>query len=266
MRGMLPITVRRWNQLRLAVATAWCTFGLVGLVASAGAQPPAAPTPRRAPLVDHAVQPAGGLACRHCGGPGCQLHRGHLGECRDGLCAPHCPVRPSQHGFYRTQWRRWPGQGVVPASAEDAATPVTPPSSQVPTADEESPRPAEGDPAPITAESDAAPADRPRAAEDLPVEPFPEAEAPTKPAAPAPETSPVPPTPPGEPPVPPQEAPKDGDLFDQSALPIPEEEAPVNAGAMRYPAAVGRSIAAGGDRWRLDTRGGQRDGESARGL
>lgn len=52
---------------------------------------------------------------------------------------PSCPVRPGQFGYYGTQWRRWPAQGVVPASAVEAATPVAPPKSAVPDAEEESP-------------------------------------------------------------------------------------------------------------------------------
>ena len=93
-----------------------------------------------------------------------------------------------------------------------------------------------------------------------------EAPSPKKPAAAEPASPPVPPTPPGEPPVAPDAGAKDRDLFDQSALPIPEDEAAVNSGAMRYPTAVGRSIAAGGDRWRLGARGNQRAADSARGL
>lgn len=55
------------------------------------------------------------------------------------MCMPSCPVRPGQYGYYGTQWRRWPGQGVVQASAVEAATPVAPPKSAVPNAEEESP-------------------------------------------------------------------------------------------------------------------------------
>ena len=85
---------------------------------------------------DPAVVPAGGMAGRHCPRGGV-CHHAH---CRDGLCVPYCPVRPGQFGYYGTQWRRWPGQGVVPAAAFDAATPALPPKSAVPKADEESPR------------------------------------------------------------------------------------------------------------------------------
>lgn len=54
------------------------------------------------------------------------------------MCPAHCPVRPEVFGFYGTQWRRWPGAGVVPTSATDAATPAPPGRSQVPSAAEES--------------------------------------------------------------------------------------------------------------------------------
>jgi hypothetical protein len=54
------------------------------------------------------------------------------------MCPAHCPVRPDVFGFYGTQWRRWPGAGVVPASATDAAAPARPARSQVPSAAEES--------------------------------------------------------------------------------------------------------------------------------
>lgn len=94
------------------------------------------PTPARAKF-DPAVVPAGGVAGRHCPrGPGL-CHHAH---CRDGQCVPYCPVRPGQFGYYGTQWRRWPGQGVVQAAAFDSATPALPPKSAVPRADEESPR------------------------------------------------------------------------------------------------------------------------------
>ncbi len=66
------------------------------------------------------------------------------GQCRDGQCGrpgcpAHCPVRPDRFGFYGTQWRTWPGAGVVQAAFTNAATPVRPPQSEVPSADEESP-------------------------------------------------------------------------------------------------------------------------------
>lgn len=76
-------------------------------------------------------------------------HQHHAGRC-EGRCAnggcgkpgcpAQCPVRPDRFGFYGTQWRSWPGQGVVQASFTDAATPVLPPKSEIPAADEESPQ------------------------------------------------------------------------------------------------------------------------------
>lgn len=99
---------------------------------------------------DHAVVPAGGHHGERCGSPGCR-HQGcrqacgHHADCRAGHCVPYCPVRPGQFGFYGTQWRRWPGSGVVQASAIDAATPVAPPQMEVPGPEEESPRVPEDD-------------------------------------------------------------------------------------------------------------------------
>ena len=138
----------QWQRAGLLVALAV----VVGVSASAAG--PAAPGGRSGPpippprsgrtVVDPAVVPAGGVArCPHCPRGGCRHVRhggqGHHAGCRDGLCVPSCPVRPAEFGFYGTRWRRWPGQGVVPASAE-AATPAVPPKSEVPGADEESPR------------------------------------------------------------------------------------------------------------------------------
>lgn len=92
----------------------------------------------RAVMIDPAVRPAGGAGCRECGPSGCRhCHRHHHG-CRDGVCVPSCPVRPGTFGFYGTQWRRWPGEGVVPVSGTSAPMPVQPPKSAVPDADEES--------------------------------------------------------------------------------------------------------------------------------
>jgi hypothetical protein len=42
-------------------------------------------------------------------------------------------------GFYGTQWRRWPGSGVVQASNNEAATPAQPPAAELPGPGEESP-------------------------------------------------------------------------------------------------------------------------------
>jgi hypothetical protein len=98
---------------------------------------------------DPAVVPAGGAGCCSVNNGHGQVrqagfHHGHAPGCRDGMCVPSCPVRPGQFGYYGTQWRRWPGQGVVQTSAAEAATPVKPPRSAVPGAEEESPTPRDG--------------------------------------------------------------------------------------------------------------------------
>lgn len=98
---------------------------------------------------DPAVVPAGGAGCCSVNNGHGQVrqagfHHGHAPGCRDGMCVPSCPVRPGQFGYYGTQWRRWPGQGVIQTSATEAATPVKPPRSAVPGAEEESPTPRDG--------------------------------------------------------------------------------------------------------------------------
>lgn len=71
----------------------------------------------------------------------------HGRECREGACAPHCPVRPAEFGHYQTQWRRWPGGEPRADQPRDTSTPAAPPRSLVPEADEESPRrPVDGGP------------------------------------------------------------------------------------------------------------------------
>lgn len=157
--------------------------------------------------------PAGGVVqagrlvatadCRHCGRRGCDACRpgaGRIalacnGRCDAGGCPAHCPVRPEHFGYYPTQWRSWPGQGVRQVSHFDpATTPVVPPRSQLPTLDEEAgvlpdeeaedAGPADGGAAePAAALPDAAPVPAPRGA-DVPPDrapasdvgiPFPEA-------------------------------------------------------------------------------------------
>lgn len=255
---------------RLTIAASCAAALLAG--GAAAAQPGAATSidsrTRPRVIVDPAVVPAGGAPCRHCGPRTGPLHGGHLNACRDGLCAPHCPVRPDQHGYYRTQWRRWPGEGVVPASAQEATTPAPPPTSQVPSVDEESPQAPVLEPAP------------PGEAAELPTDPLPEppgeagAEPPAgrakpvapEPAAPEPQP-PVPPTPPGEPALAPQPGDTDAAFVDPPAAPTPAGgEEPVETGTMRYPGTIGRSLAAGGVPWRLRPPGRQRPAESARGL
>jgi hypothetical protein len=130
----------------------------------------------RRTIVDHAVVPAGGARCPQCPGGRCRHgqghHRssGHHPDCRHGQCVPYCPVRPSEFGFYGTQWRRWPGQGVVPVSAEQAATPMVPPKSEVPGPDEESPQRPDDERSAATMDdpADVAPAQAPEADEPRP--------------------------------------------------------------------------------------------------
>ena len=76
---------------------------------------------------------------------------------------PYCPVRPAQFGYYGTQWRRWPGAGVVPVSGFEDATPAAPPRLQVPGPDEESPQliPADDQLDPTSAPEGANPGDEP---------------------------------------------------------------------------------------------------------
>lgn len=126
-------------------------------------------------VTDPAVRPAGGTACPSCGPGGCRQahgkHHGHHAGCRDGVCAPYCPVRPQQFGFYGTQWRRWPGGAVVQVSATRDAGPISPPRSAVPGPNEESLNPqADQEPA-ANPDGDAGNAPAPAA---TPREPLPE--------------------------------------------------------------------------------------------
>lgn len=253
----------------IAAAASW---GPANLGDATAAEPAAAmrgPTgaPRRPrTIVDHAVTPAG-LGCRHCGAGVCPLHHGHLDACRDGLCAPHCPVRPSQYGFYRTQWRRWPGEGVVPASAAEAATPVPPPAVQIPGPDEESPRSPEDESAVPEPDAEVVEPEEDAPAKRLPANPAADdAGDAADPAEPPSDGPPVPPTPPGEPPVPPEAEDPTAGLLDQSLAPGDDPSAGVTAGSMRYPTQVGRSLATGVAPWRLGPTLGQRAVGSARGL
>jgi hypothetical protein len=186
-------------------------------------------------IVDHSVEPAGG-ACRQCGPAGCK--HGHHRDCRDGACVPYCPVRPSTFGFYGTQWRRWPGAGVVPVSNEQAATPSKPPKSSVPGPDEESfgPKPSElpepefpaGEPAEEGARSavppepeapeptaSAAESTKPDAATGEPMIPAPVPEGEAKPVQP--ETAPT------------KQRPQDENLFDESAARKVRRKIPVTS-------------------------------------
>jgi hypothetical protein len=214
------------NLGRGAVALGW--LGLAFACRSPAAAGEAAVAQgRRQAVVDHAVQPAGG-ACRGCREAHCHTCRpglhGHHGACRDGKCHPYCPVRPQEFGFYGTQWRRWPGQGVVPVSNIQDATPEKPPKSAVPGAAEESRRMRPDElPVPET-DAGSVPADRPAIPETIPE---PETRPETRPgdlpdaAGKAGDEPPAAPNPPaGAPPVGKPTA--DEDLFDESATgPVP---------------------------------------------
>lgn len=170
-----------------AVACGACAAATLPVLADEGS-PPAA----RRVVVDPQVTTAGGHACRACDSGQCRLH-GHCGhrhhpECRDGLCVPFCPVRPSTFGFYGTQWRRWPGQGVVPASAEDAVTPMPPPKSAVPGPDEESPMRPDETGGNLEPQPDATAEERSDARDDVVV---PDAEVPAEPMPPGNPQAPV---------------------------------------------------------------------------
>lgn len=248
------------------VHAAFCAAIVIG-GAPAFAAPPAPVRPR--PVVDHDVVPAGGAACMACRDAHCRIHGGHLAACRDGACAPYCPVRPAEYGFYRTQWRRWPGQGVLPVSAESAATPVSPPAALVPSADEESPVPPPGATPPPGGGDDAT-----NGASDAatrvrqPVEPA--ADDPPKKSdalPPADGRNDVPAVEPADAPAPAPRAEDKGSL-DRT---VPSRSPPVEAvtvepAGLRYPDEVGRSLAAGVSPWRLQPAGRQRPADSVRGL
>lgn len=229
-------------------AAALACVALLGTVAMADRPVAAGRTAgsSRRPVVDSAVVPAGGCGHGQCGPGGCRHdHARHHRDCRNGVCAPYCPVRPSTFGFHGTQWRRWPGQAVVPVSNEQAVTPATPPRLEVPRANEESLGPAPGDlpPPESNPAPEAAPAaeptmvpEEPPAPLQPPVAPEPES-VPEEPAAedesaaPMTDDEPTPPaprelpsgedepaTPPSrEAPVEPAPRPEDENLFDESA-------------------------------------------------
>jgi len=147
MKPTLPIAVRPLVFPALTGVVA-CLFG--GAVPSLGL---AAGSPVGRPIQDPQVVPAGGGQCQACRSGQCRHGgHGHQAGCRDGRCVPYCPVRPQEFGFYGTQWRRWPGQGVVPVSDDRAATPVVPPRLAVPGPDQESVRSPEDEPAPVNPE------------------------------------------------------------------------------------------------------------------
>ncbi len=158
---------------------------------------------------------------------------------------PYCPVRPQEFGFYGTQWRRWPGQGVVPVSDERAVTPVVPPRLAVPDPDQESMRSPEEDADLANPDSepaeDAAPADPLKPVPELPLEPAPQppfappsAPSPVEPAPrePEPAPEPKPTTPAAKPETEPEmpeldfksPAPQKPDLPKPGVPPQPEDE------------------------------------------
>ena len=97
---------------------------------------PAAKAPAKVAVVHERPRPA-----QHVGPRECRGACGN-GSCGQPGCPAYCPVRPCEFGFYGTEWRTWPGRGVVQrAGYDEAAAPVAPPKSEVPTADEESPAP-----------------------------------------------------------------------------------------------------------------------------
>jgi hypothetical protein len=265
MTTFIPTTRRSTASKAIRKAAQLLPLLAIGAVAMA-AEPgrPAATTQRQQQtrtVVDPAVQPAGGV-CRQCGPGGCQpghAHRHHR-DCRDGACVPYCPVRPSTFGFYGTQWRRWPGQGVTPVSHNEAATPVKPPRSAVPGADEESigPKPSEL-PEPDFPRGDSPAADR------SPLAPEPDQTAP-EPAAPAATTETTPeataredlegaprttepgglprgeekPVQPATPPAKPR--PEDDNLFDDSAARKVRRKIPAAAANQSTPRAVAARV------------------------
>lgn len=243
-RRPVPIAVARKAVRALPLLAVMAIAGQVASGSDVPRRPSSPPTQASKTIVDRAVQPAGG-GCRQCGPTGCK--HGHHRDCRDGACVPYCPVRPSTFGFYGTQWRRWPGSGVVPVSNEQASTPVKPPKSSVPGPDEESlgpkaselPEPdfpaegtgkAEADDAraasparPLTPErpSPAAEPQTPTAPEDsTPLAPEPEA------ATPRPDEA----TPAQAEPAAPAPRPQDDNLFDESAAGRVRRKIPVATG------------------------------------
>jgi hypothetical protein len=234
-------------------------------LAAGAAESAPRPLTARTAVVDSAVVPAGG-ACRGCREGHCRTCRpgGHHAGCRDGKCHPYCPVRPQEFGFYGTQWRRWPGQGILPAAHVQDATPSRPPKSAVPKVDEESRGPrADELPAPEAAPQPPASPEPPAETASPSAEPAPPAAPQRVPAQPAPLPIETPttsqeaaaePEPPSSPPA--KRPATDDNLFDESAIgPVPRRfvaSRPAKAAAERparpavrpttltYPASVER--------------------------
>ena len=176
-------------------------------------------------IQDSAVVPAGGGACPACVTGRCRQcpakRPGHHDSCREGRCVPYCPVRPQHYGFYGTQWRKWPGQGVVPVSDERQATPALPPRLAVPSPDEESTRATEED----VPETESAPNAATRAVPDI-LPPLPPGN-PATPAAPAPARPKPIPQPEPAPPVLEPTTPEPMKTEDESTKPQPDPTKPV---------------------------------------
>lgn len=133
----------------VAVCVASLTVGAAFGSELIGPLPGCAPARIATPPVHHECrheQPRHAAGCR--------------GECRGGACAPHCPVKPEEFGFYETQWRPWPRSAAGGPADAATLTPAMPPRSEAPRVDEESlprPSPLEG-----AAEADIAPLPTPR--------------------------------------------------------------------------------------------------------
>lgn len=223
---------------RSLVASIAALVAITTLAAGAGDPKPA---PARKRIVDPAVVPAGGV-CKQCSTGGCRHHSGghHHAGCRNGICEPSCPVRPGQFGYYGTQWRKWPGTGVVPVSASAAATPAQPPRSAVPSVDEESlePKQPPGALPPPAADPLPAPAAAPRGRGSRDVEPTTPpaagpADAAPEPMEETPETAQPEPQPAVKPDAKPEPKPApaaDDNLFDEARNepPAPSTAAPRN--------------------------------------
>jgi len=120
----------------------------------------------------------GNHQCGHCK----HGKHGDCDACGGRGCPANCPVRPGKFGYYDTQWRNWPGQGVVQAAFTEPAAPVEPPKLEVPTANEESPAPTADSIAPEPGDTDMGAEPAPQA-EVLPpaLEKMPAAEEPSQP-------------------------------------------------------------------------------------
>lgn len=159
--------------------------GSVGGTAPVVHAAPAAHTRRPAANCVHPQPARGGQACAtgRCAHGRCGHDACRNGGCEIPGCPACCPVRPASFGFYGTQWRTWPGHGVMHAAHEEPAAPVMPPRSEVPSADEESPIPDFEPPAPEP-EADAMPPTRVPEPESPPAT-LPEPDAATPEAKPA---------------------------------------------------------------------------------